>query len=225
MAGINNEPKKTAKSMLNLISETEWSKMSVGGKFNYLDVLLNPTLTTLYAIKPVTLEFSNRLRWTWGNCTLQTRVIRLNTKVVELMDFDSVFTLLLHEFAHMLDWEWYLHRGHGPSFKKVCRDLGIPDSTYVEDRTIHRYVMRGGKRVRTHWPLTKEILEKEGLDSWFLDHWVRLPGSSGGDFKVLYYTPTRTKYPFIAMKRRDKLYSLTHDQLRYCYKVTEINES
>ena len=77
--------------------------------------------------------FSDKMRKSLGSCSLATRTIRLNAPFVDAIIARRaprhIKELLLHEIAHALDKKLYLRFGHGPTFKKVARALGISPSS------------------------------------------------------------------------------------------------
>lgn len=98
---------------------------------------------------------SDKVRKNLGWCRPATRTISLNAAFVDAVIARHarrhIKHLLLHEMAHALDMKLYSRAGHGPTFKKVARALGISPATrhpfYVAPITY--------PRLKRHWILCR----------------------------------------------------------------------
>ncbi len=73
-------------------------------------------------------RWSNRLKTTAGLAHPQAKRITLNPRLKQISE-DEIQRTLLHELAHLAAHERYPNRrlrAHGPEWRRVCADLGIP---------------------------------------------------------------------------------------------------
>lgn len=108
------------------------------------------------AIRAWTFKWNDRLRTVMGRASARDKYIELSSHLVRINrntpDFITrIKETILHEWAHALDWEYDEGWGHGATWKKWMRRLGIqPERCFSSTRWLcalnkAHYAIRNGR--------------------------------------------------------------------------------
>lgn len=108
--------------------------------------ILNARLDLLFGSISVkegrpTLVFNNRLRTTAGRAFLETNTVELNPS----LDFEFLMAdTLPHEYGHLVAFSFFGERGHGPEWRRACKNLGMTEVTrcHSQDVSAKRTIQR-----------------------------------------------------------------------------------
>jgi predicted SprT family Zn-dependent metalloprotease len=72
------------------------------------------------------LKINNRLKTTGGLCYAEERRIELSAEMFYHNQDEYAMIIIPHEAIHQVDWDLNNKSGHGPSWKKIMVEYGLP---------------------------------------------------------------------------------------------------
>lgn len=114
-----------------------------------------------------TFEFDRKKKG-FGWCSKNTKTICLSANLVKLNDEAQVTDTILHEIAHALDWIRNKQWGHGPTWKKICVEIGArPEQYFTEKTTVMdkpKYIMKNvvtGQIVAKYYRFPSKVYQNQ----------------------------------------------------------------
>lgn len=126
---------------------------------------------------------------TLGQCNYSRKVVRLSESYVLNNSEELVTDTILHELAHVFDYHVYGNRGHGYTWKSVCREVGAkPQRCKGKDDGL---VSPKGKWVLRHKDTKEVYRDYHRKPSAAIRHcknnviWIRSDPSTKGKLEIV----------------------------------------
>lgn len=76
------------------------------------------------------IRLNNRFKSTGGVCKTDIRVIELSTEMFWYNQEEYLTEIIPHEIIHQVDFDLTGNCGHGPTWKEIMRDYGLPPNRF-----------------------------------------------------------------------------------------------